>query len=66
VGLKVNCSDLAAIFGVNQAKIDTWAEQGLPYSIKPKNNPTRANSTKDFIFDTTEVIEWCIQHKISL
>lgn len=66
MGLKVNCSDLAAIFGVSQAKIDIWAEQGLPYSIKPKKNSVKSNSSKDYIFDTTEVIEWCIKNKISL
>lgn len=66
MGLKVNCSDLAAIFGVNQEKIDAWTEQGLPHSIKPKNNPTKSNSNKNLIFDTTEVIEWCIKNKISL
>jgi len=66
VGLKVNCTDLAAIFGVSQTKIDTWAEQGLPFSIKPKKNTAQPTTSKDYIFDTTEVIEWCIKNKISL
>ncbi len=66
MGLKVNSSDLAAIFGVSQSKIDAWAEQGLPYSVKPKKNPSTASSTKDYIFDTTEAIEWCIKNKISI
>lgn len=66
MGLKVNCSDLAAIFGVSQARIDAWTEQGLPYSIKPKKTSTQISSSKDYIFDTTEVIEWCIKNKISL
>ena len=66
MGLKVNCSDLAAIFGVSQTKIDTWTEQGVPHSIKPKKNTTQPISSKDYIFDTTEVIEWCIKNKISL
>jgi len=66
VGLKVNCTDLAAIFGVSQTKIDSWAEQGLPYSVKPKKNASKPTTSKDYIFDTTEVIEWCIKNKISL
>ena len=66
MGLKVNCTDLAAIFGVSQTKIDTWADQGLPYSIKPKKNSNQPTTSKDYIFDTTEVIEWCIKNKISL
>ena len=66
MGLKVNCSDLAAIFGVSQAKIDMWTDQGLPHSVKPKKSSQNSNSSKDFIFDTTEVIEWCIKNKISL
>ena len=66
MGLKVNCTDLAAIFGVSQTKIDAWAEQGLPYSIKPKKNTNQPTTSKDYIFDTTEVIEWCIKNKISL
>lgn len=66
MGLKVNCADLAAIFGVNQVKIDGWTEQGLPHSIKPRKNSTQSNNPKDYIFDTTEVIEWCIKNKISL
>ena len=66
MGLKVNCSDLAAIFGVSQTKIDAWADQGLPYYVKPKKNSVNSNSSKDYIFDTTEAIEWCIKNKISL
>ena len=66
MGLKVNCTDLAAIFGVNQAKIDTWTDQGLPYTTKVKQNSIKPNATKDYIFDTTEVIEWCIKNNISI
>jgi len=66
VGLKVNCTDLAAIFGVSQTKIDAWSDQGMPYSVKPKKNATKPTTPKDYIFDTTEVIEWCIKNKISI
>lgn len=66
MGLKVNCTDLAAIFGVNQTKIDAWTDQGLPYTTKIKQNSIRPNGSKDYIFDTTEVIEWCIKNKISI
>ena len=66
MGLKVNCTDLAAIFGVSQVKIDMWTDQGLPHTVKPKKNSPNTNSSKDYIFDTTEVIEWCIKNKISL
>lgn len=66
MGLKVNCSDLAAIFGVSQAKIEAWTNQGLPYSVKPTKGSANPDSYKDYIFDTTEVIEWCIKNKISL
>ena len=66
MGLKVNCNDLAAIFGVSQTKIDAWTNQGLPYTTKIKQNSVKSNGSKDYIFDTTEVIEWCIKNKISI
>lgn len=59
-GVRVNKSDLARIFGVEQRMVDIWLCKGLPYIQKPKLRMNGPPDEREWLFDTAEVIEWCI------
>lgn len=58
MGVRVNKTDLAHIFGVEPPVIDLWLCKGLPYIQKPKPNNGRPPNEREWLFDTAEVIEW--------
>ncbi len=59
-GVRVNKPDLARIIGVEQQMVDIWLCKGLPYIKRPKPRVDGLPDEREWLFDTAEVIEWCI------
>ncbi len=57
-GVRVSKKDLAQIFGVDPAIIDTWVSKGLPCVRKPRPKNGLPPDDRDWVFDTAEAIEW--------
>ncbi|MEA3411276.1 MAG: terminase small subunit [Pseudomonadota bacterium] len=59
-GIRVSKSDLAHIFGVDTVMVDVWLKQGIPYIKKPGSSRGALQTEREWIFDTSEAIEWRI------
>jgi len=59
-GIRVSKSDLAHIFGVDTIVVDVWLKQGMPYINRPGSSRGALKTEREWIFDTSEAIEWRI------